>query len=83
MFASIYLAQEAAVAGHGIALGVAPLVEDDLQRGRLVKPFDCSVPNAYAFWIIRRHGAETNPAIDAFCEWLRKEAEPLDTQKTK
>lgn len=74
VFSSIYLAQEASVAGHGIALGVAPLVEEDLQRGRLVKPFDCSVPNAYAFWIVRRHGADTNAAIDAFCEWLRKEA---------
>lgn len=73
VFASIYLAQEAAVAGYGIALGVAPLVEEDLQRGRLAKPFDHSLANAYAFWIVRRHGAETNPAIDAFCQWLRKE----------
>jgi LysR family transcriptional regulator, glycine cleavage system transcriptional activator len=74
VFASIYLAQEAAVAGHGVALGVAPLVEEDLQRGRLAKPFDHCLANAYAFWIVRRHGAETNPAIDAFCRWLRKEA---------
>lgn len=74
VFASIYLAQEAATAGHGVALGVAPLVEEDLQRGRLVRPFKHSLSNAYAFWIVRRHGADTNPAIDAFCRWLRKEA---------
>jgi LysR family glycine cleavage system transcriptional activator len=74
VFASIYLAQEAAVAGHGVALGVAPLVEEDLQRGRLTKPFDHSLANAYAFWIVRRHGTATNPAIEAFCRWLRKEA---------
>lgn len=74
VFASIYLAQEAAVAGHGVALGVAPLVEEDLHRGRLTKPFDHSMANAYAFWIVRRHGADTNPAIDAFCRWLRTEA---------
>lgn len=74
IFASIYLAQEAAVAGHGIALGVAPLVEEDLQRGRLARPFDRSLANAYAFWIVHRQGAETNPAIEAFCRWLRKEA---------
>ena len=73
VFASIYLAQEAAVAGHGVALGVAPLVEEDLRHGRLAKPFDHSLANAYAFWIVRRQGAETNPAIDAFCGWLRKE----------
>jgi LysR family glycine cleavage system transcriptional activator len=74
VFASIYLAQEAAVAGHGVALGVAPLVEEDLQHGRLIKPFKHSLPNAYAFWIVHRHGAQTHPAVSAFCEWLRKEA---------
>ncbi|MEL1262976.1 transcriptional regulator GcvA [Pseudoxanthomonas putridarboris] len=74
VFASIYLAQEAAAAGHGVALGVAPLVEEDLHRGRLVKPFDDALDNAYAFWIVRRHGADNSPAVDAFCRWLRKEA---------
>lgn len=76
VFASIYLAQEAAAAGHGIALGVAPLVEEDLYRGRLAKPFDYSLPNAYAFWIVRRSPADANPAIDAFCRWLLKEVSP-------
>lgn len=74
VFPSIYLAQEAAVAGHGVALGVAPLVEEDLQRGRLIKPFDHSLDNAYAFWIVRRRPAAANPAIDAFCRWLWQEA---------
>lgn len=74
VFASIYLAQEAAIAGHGVALGVAPLVEEDLRLGRLVKPFKHCLANAYAFWIVRRRGTATNPAIEAFCRWLRKEA---------
>lgn len=74
VFASIYLAQEAAAAGHGVALGVGPLVEDDLRRGRLAKPFDHALANAYAFWIVRRPGAAAHPAADAFCRWLRKEA---------
>lgn len=74
VFASIYLAQEAAVAGHGVALGVAPLVAEDLHRGRLIKPFEHSLTNSYAFWIVRRRGTGHNPAIDAFCRWLRKEA---------
>jgi LysR family glycine cleavage system transcriptional activator len=73
VFASIYLAQEAAVAGHGVALGVAPLVEEDLQRGRLVKPFEHSLENAYAFWVVRRDVADASPAVDAFCRWLREE----------
>jgi LysR family glycine cleavage system transcriptional activator len=74
VFSSIYLAQEAAIAGHGVALGVAPLVAEDLQRGRLIKPFNHSLANAYAFWIVRRHGTDNQQAIDAFCRWLRDEA---------
>ena len=73
VFASIYLAQEAAVAGHGVALGVGPLVEEDLQSGRLVRPFGLAVDNVYAFWIVRGPRAEGNPAIDAFSDWLRME----------
>jgi len=79
VFASIYLAQEAAVAGHGVALGVAPLVEEDLYRGRLVKPFDFSLLNAHSFWIVRRSDADASPAVDAFCRWLLEEANPLAT----
>lgn len=73
-FASIYLAQETAIAGHGVALGVAPLVEEDLQRGRLIRPFHHVMDNAYAFWMILRQGTDTRPPVDAFCRWLRKEA---------
>ncbi|WP_176693249.1 transcriptional regulator GcvA [Arenimonas terrae] len=73
VFASIYLAQEAAVAGHGVALGVGPLVEEDLQRGRLVRPFGLAVENAYAFWIVRGPRAEGNPAVEILCRWLRNE----------
>lgn len=74
VFASIYLAQEAAVAGHGVALGVGPLVEEDLQRGRLVRPCGLAVENAYAFWIVRGPRAEGNPAVEILCRWLRNEA---------
>lgn len=74
VFASIYLAQEAAIAGHGVALGVGPLVQDDLDRSRLIKPFAHALPNAYAFWIVHRPGADAGPAVGAFCRWLRAEA---------
>lgn len=73
VFASIYLAQEAAVAGHGVALGIAPLVEEDLRQGRLVRPFDHALDNAYAFWLIHRDEARPRHAVEAFCRWLRDE----------
>lgn len=74
VFSSIYLAQEAAIAGHGIALGVAPLVAEDLRLGRLIRPFDQILPNAYAFWMVRKPG-DASPAVAAFCRWLRQEAD--------
>ncbi len=70
VFSSIYLAQEAAVAGHGVALGVAPLVEDDLRQGKLVKPFSLELENHYAFWLICREVAQDRPDVEAFCKWL-------------
>ncbi len=75
VFASIYLAQEAAIAGHGIALGIAPLVKEDLHHGRLVRPFDHACDNAYAFWLVRRKSAGAGKAVEAFCRWLRDEAD--------
>lgn len=74
VFASIYLAQEAAIAGHGIALGIAPLVKEDIDHGRLVRPFDLAMGNAYAFWLVRQSDSSTRHAVEAFCRWLRSEA---------
>lgn len=74
VFPSIYLAQEAAIHGHGVALGLAPLVEDDLHRGRLVRPVENRLPNAYAFWIIRPSKGQRQAATDAFCSWIHAEA---------
>lgn len=75
VFASIYLAQEAAASGHGVALGIGPLVQDDLQRSRLVQPFGLTLPNAYAFWVVRAPDARAHAGADAFCAWLRSEAD--------
>lgn len=87
-FPSLYLAQEAAAAGQGLALGLAPLVEGDLLAGRLVRPFKGHLRNAYAFWLLRPH-ASTRPCVDRFCDWLRSEAspqlpdQPLELAKSK
>lgn len=75
VFASNYLAQEAAVAGHGVALGIAPLVAQDLAQGKLIRPFAASSENAYGFWMVRHQPDHAPLAVEAFCRWLREEAE--------
>lgn len=65
---------EAAESGQGVALGRTPLVADDLARGRLVKPFDISLPADYAYYVVCPVEAAERPKIVAFREWLLAEA---------
>jgi LysR family glycine cleavage system transcriptional activator len=74
VFASAYLALEAALAGHGLALGTAPLVAADLRAGRLVRPFDVELSNAYSFWIVCRGDSLQQPNVAMFRDWLHAEA---------
>jgi LysR family glycine cleavage system transcriptional activator len=74
MFGSIHLAIEAALAGHGVAMGIAPLVEHDLRSGRLIRPFDLKLPNAYSFWLVCQRKRASEPVIRKFRKWLFDEA---------
>ena len=61
---------QAAVEGHGVALGRSLLVADDLVTGRLVAPFPVSLDASHAYWIVRPKGMATTNAIDAVETWL-------------
>ncbi len=63
----------AAVNGVGLAMGHDVLVQDMIDQGRLVRPFEHSVPmqEAYYLMIPARH-SET-PASRAFVDWIREE----------
>jgi LysR family glycine cleavage system transcriptional activator len=74
VFGSIHLAIEAALAGHGVAMGIAPLVEQDLQSGRLVRPFEFELPSAFSFWFVCQRKRANEPIIGKFRTWLRHEA---------
>ena len=65
---------EAAESGQGVALGRTPLVADDLAKGRLVKPFDISLPADYAYYIVCPVESAERPKVVAFREWLLGEA---------
>jgi LysR family glycine cleavage system transcriptional activator len=74
VFGSIHLAIEAALAGHGVAMGIAPLVEHDLRSGRLIRPFELTLPNAFAFWVVCQRKRVSDPIIRKFGNWLCDEA---------
>lgn len=82
VFGSIFLALEAAIAGHGVALGVGPLVEDDIRNGRLARPFALELPNAYSFWIVCEPKKLHDVAIHAFISWLHEEAAAVSPRRS-
>ncbi|MCG6890436.1 MAG: transcriptional regulator GcvA [Gammaproteobacteria bacterium] len=61
---------QAAIDGQGIALGSTTFVEDLLESGRLVKPFDVSLVNEFAYYVVYPEAHLKNPAVRAFKEWL-------------
>lgn len=73
LFSNSHMALSAAVAGQGFALGLAPLVDDDLNAGRLVKPFSLAIPSAFSFWFVCRRDRLEEPKIAAFRTWMFEE----------
>jgi LysR family transcriptional regulator, glycine cleavage system transcriptional activator len=67
---------QAAIDGHGVALGDSNLVADDIAAGRLVKPFELSLkaPAAFSYHVITRLDTKDAPMVNAFRDWVLAEA---------
>jgi LysR family transcriptional regulator, glycine cleavage system transcriptional activator len=74
LFSNSHMALSAAVAGQGFALGLTPLVDDDLAAGRLVKPFGLEISSPYGFWFVCRRDRLREPKIEAFRAWIFDQA---------
>ncbi|MGY0574613.1 transcriptional regulator GcvA [Bradyrhizobium sp. RDM12] len=64
----------AAVQGEGVALGRSALVADDLAAGRLVRPFQLSLPAGFAYYVVYPQSALQRPGVRVFRDWLMIEA---------
>ncbi|MBE9550372.1 MAG: transcriptional regulator GcvA [Proteobacteria bacterium] len=64
---------EAAAQGMGLALGHTPLIQEDLESGRLVKPFETSLQGEMAYYIVTPMGTD-NDLANVFRDWLLEEA---------
>lgn len=67
-------ALRAAVDGVGVAMGIRPYVDDDLQSGRLVAPFARSVSKGEHWYLIYRNARKDEPAFQAFRAWIMRAA---------
>jgi LysR family glycine cleavage system transcriptional activator len=69
------LALQAALDGHGIALGDSTLVADDLAARRLVRPFSIALkgPAQFAYHLVHAPQRSEEPLIKAFRRWVLDE----------
>lgn len=65
---------QAAAEGQGVALARGVLAAGDLAAGRLVKPFDFSIPTEYAYYVVCPEATADHPKIAAFRDWMLEEA---------
>ncbi|MER9753276.1 transcriptional regulator GcvA [Mesorhizobium sp. M0166] len=72
------MATEAAVHGHGVALGDTVTASGLLARGLLVAPFSLSVPAVDDFYVVCRNEMRSAPIVQLFIGWLFAEKEQAD-----
>jgi LysR family glycine cleavage system transcriptional activator len=70
------LALDAALAGLGIALAPAVLVEADLAAGRLVRLASDELLGDFAYYIVHPSEKAQAPALQAFKAWLKQAIPP-------
>jgi LysR family glycine cleavage system transcriptional activator len=64
------LALEAAVHGHGVALGDTVTAAGLLAKGQLVAPFNLAVPAVDDFYVACRNDLKSAPIVNVFIDWL-------------
>jgi LysR family glycine cleavage system transcriptional activator len=73
-FSHLMLALDAAIAGQGVALTSAPLVQYDLESGRLVRPFKPVFRTGFAYYVAARPETLELEHVHAFVNWVTAEA---------
>ena len=69
-FDMIFMTLQAAIDGIGVEIGRTTYVEGDLAKGRLIKPFDISLPADAGFYLVAPETAAQTPKLVAFRDWL-------------
>ena len=76
-YESSVLAYQAALEGHGVAIGQRALVAADLDAGRLVCPYAFTLDmGAWTYYFVWPVDVEPSPALAAFRSWLASELAP-------
>jgi LysR family glycine cleavage system transcriptional activator len=65
---------QASIDGLGVALGSTHFVADHLASGRLVRPFDITLHNDYAYYAVCPKKHLKRPGVSVFKSWLMDQA---------
>jgi LysR family glycine cleavage system transcriptional activator len=71
IFSDADLMLDAAVNGQGIALARSMLVREHLSSGRLVIPFDISIPASSSYFAVYTAHSSERPEIKVLLDWLQ------------
>ena len=82
-FSNASLVHEAAMDGVGVALALRPLVDSDIEEGRLVVPIERPVPTPYAYYHVTPEALVAHPAASTFRRWLVAQAEGQSRRRAR
>jgi LysR family transcriptional regulator, glycine cleavage system transcriptional activator len=74
-FDLIFMTVQAAIDGIGVAMGRTSYVETDIARGRLVVPFEITLPADAGFYLVSPEAKADSPKLAAFRQWLKASAQ--------
>ena len=69
-FDLIFMTVQAAIDGIGVAMGRTSYVETDIAKGRLVVPFEITLPADAGFYLVSPEAKADSPKLAAFRQWL-------------
>ncbi len=72
-FDTIPATLDAAARGHGVALGMHPLIWEAPVAASLVVPFAPAIAGDSSYYVVHRKADRGRPDVKAFVEWLIKE----------
>lgn len=73
-FSNASLVHEAAIDGVGVALALRPLIDSDIEEGRLVVPIERAAPTNFAYYLVTPEALIAHPAASTFRRWLTAQA---------
>ena len=73
-FDMTFVTIQAAIDGHGVAIGRTSYVRDDIAKGRLVVPFKMALPANAGFYLVSPEARADTPKLVVFRQWLTESA---------